>query len=195
MLMYTDISDLVQRADRFAQLAAVDGMTGLYNRREFDALAEGEWSRFQRYQRPLSLMFVDIDHFKAINDNYGHDIGDLAIKRVATLCAEEKRTSDIVARLGGDEFVMLLTETDGVQARVFGERLLNRIATNPLKLENGTEVPLTVSIGIAQATVGMSGMPALCRAADLSLYRAKTAGRNAVDNTPPPLTAVSTAAE
>jgi diguanylate cyclase (GGDEF)-like protein len=195
MLIYTDISDLVQRADRFAQLAAVDGMTGLYNRREFNALADAEWSRFQRYHRPLSLMFVDIDHFKAINDSHGHDAGDLAIKQIADLCTAEKRASDIVARLGGDEFALLLTETDGTQARVLADRLLNRVATTPLKLENGVEVPLTVSIGIAAATISMSGIPALCRAADASLYRAKTSGRNAVDNTRPPEPKLSTAAE
>jgi diguanylate cyclase (GGDEF)-like protein len=183
MLMYTDISDLVQRADRFAQLAAVDGLTGLYNRREFDALAEAEWSRFQRYERPLSLMFVDIDHFKRINDTYGHDAGDCAIKLVAQLCAVEKRGSDIVARFGGDEFAVLMADTDAAQAGIFAERLLYRVAASPLKLADGADVPFTISIGIAQASISMSGIPALCRAADLSLYRAKTGGRNAVDHT------------
>jgi diguanylate cyclase (GGDEF)-like protein len=195
MLMYTDISDLVQRADRFAQLAAIDGLTGLCNRREFDSLAEAEWSRFQRYQRPLSLMFVDIDHFKRINDNYGHDAGDSAIKHVAALCAAEKRGSDVVARFGGDEFAVLMAETDRAQARVLAERLLSRVASTPVKLGNGAAVPLTVSIGIAQATVSMSGMPALCRAADVSLYRAKTGGRNAVDNSEPAGTRLDAAAE
>jgi len=195
MLIYTDISDLVQRADRLAQLAAVDGLTGLYNRREFDMLADEEWSRFQRYQRPLSLMFVDIDHFKRINDSYGHDVGDCAIKLVAALCSEEKRGSDVVARFGGDEFAILLTETDAAQARAFAERLLHRVARSLLKLENGAQVPLTVSIGIAQASISMSGIPALCRAADLSLYRAKTAGRNAVDNTEPAGAPIGAAAE
>lgn len=195
MIMYTDISDLVQRADKFAQLAAVDGMTGLYNRREFDARAEAEWSRFQRYQRPLSLMCLDIDHFKAINDDYGHEAGDLAIRQIADLCNAEKRASDIVARLGGDEFAILLTETDAQQAKVFADRLLHSISSRPLKLENGAEVPVTISIGIAQATVSMSGIPALCRAADASLYRAKKAGRNAVDNAEPARDRLDAAAE
>ena len=183
MLIYTDISDLVQRADRFEKLAAVDGLTGLYNRREFDALAEAEWTRFQRYQRPLSLMFVDIDHFKRINDSYGHDVGDCAIKLVAALCTQEKRGSDVVARFGGDEFAILLKETDAAQASAFAERLLHRVATSPLRLADGADAPFTISIGIAQASTGMSGISALCRAADLSLYRAKSGGRNAVGNT------------
>jgi diguanylate cyclase (GGDEF)-like protein len=195
MLMYTDISDLVQRADKFAELAALDGMTGLYNRREFDTRAEIEWGRFQRFQRPLSLMCVDIDRFKTINDRYGHEAGDLAIKRIAALCTAEKRSSDIVARLGGDEFALLLTETDAAQARIFADRLLQSVSASPLRLDDGAEVPLTVSIGIAQAAVSMSGIPALCRAADLSLYRAKTAGRNKVDSTEPAQDRLEHAAE
>jgi diguanylate cyclase (GGDEF)-like protein len=181
MIHYTDVTDLVTRAKAFERLAATDGMTGLYNRREFDELAASEWSRFQRYQRPLSLLLFDIDRFKSINDAYGHEIGDRAVLHVAALCNEGKRASDIIARIGGDEFAMLLPETDAAQAQAVAERLRERIASTPLDGDDQGKVALTISAGLAQATLSMSGIASLSRVADAALYKAKAAGRNRVE--------------
>ena len=85
MLTYNDVTDLVMRAKQFEELAAIDGLTGLYNRRHFDVLAEAEWSCFQRYRRPLSLFLIDIDQFKEINDQRGHEAGDVVLKKLATI--------------------------------------------------------------------------------------------------------------
>ena len=179
MLTYTEVTDLVHRAKRFEELATIDGMTGLCNRRHFEALAEAEWYRFQRYQRPLSLMLVDIDHFKQINDRSGHDAGDKVLKRVAATCMETKRTTDIVARFGGDEFAILLPETSLQQARIFAERLRAALTENRISRPNtDDEAAITVSIGIAAASFSLSGVDPLVRLADKALYEAKAAGRN-----------------
>jgi diguanylate cyclase (GGDEF)-like protein len=178
MVTYTDVTDLVRRADHFQLLATLDDMTGLCNRRQFDTLAEAEWNRFQRYHRPLSLLLMDIDGLKQINDRSGHEAGDSAIKRVAATCAENKRSSDIVARIGGDEFVFLLPETDLQQARVLAERVRQSIAQRPRFGAAADRDNATVSIGIATATASMSGVGALLRLADKALDEAKAAGRN-----------------
>jgi diguanylate cyclase (GGDEF)-like protein len=159
MLTFSDVTDLVRLAKQYERLAITDGLTGLFNRRHFLARGEAEWQRFARYQRPLTLLMLDIDHFKSINDRFGHDAGDRAIVQVADACNDDRRGIDIVARLGGDEFVLLLPETDVEQAAVVAERLRARIAASALLVDGGADVPLTVSIGLAAATSSMSGVP------------------------------------
>jgi diguanylate cyclase (GGDEF)-like protein len=171
MLTYNDVTDLVNRAKQFEQLATIDGLTGLYNRRHFEVVGEAEWKRYRRYARPLSLILVDIDQFKAINDQHGHEAGDAALKRLATLLMEAKRSTDIIARLGGDEFVMLLPETNLQEARAVADRLVS---------DTKRMLGITLSIGIAEAARTMSGIEALLRPADRALYRAKSAGRNCI---------------
>lgn len=180
MVTYTDVTDLVSRANRYEQLATVDPLTGLSNRRAFDALAAAEWSRFQRYHRPLSLILMDVDRFKSINDRLGHESGDAALRHIAALCIEGKRSPDLVARIGGDEFALLLPETNSEQARKVAERVRLAIADRPSFLGDveADDGRITVSIGIATATASMSGPGALMRAADERLYDAKKAGRN-----------------
>ena len=126
MLVYTDVTDLVQQADKLKELAIVDGMTGIFNRRHFLSLAEMEWSRHQRYRHPLSLLMLDIDDFKSINDKFGHDVGDRVIVQVADICRCQKRKSDVVARFGGEEFLILLPENNLKNARRVAERLRRR---------------------------------------------------------------------
>jgi len=191
MVTYTDVTDLVARANEFERLAGIDALTGLRNRREFERLAEAEWSRFQRYLRPLSLLLIDIDEFKQINDRLGHEAGDDALKEIASICGADRRASDVVARLGGDEFAVLLPETELREARVVAERLRRHVAA-PTK-DVGASV--TVSIGIAAATLSMSGVGALLRAADKALYEAKAAGRNCVIAAQENVTALRAAAE
>lgn len=177
MLTYCDISDIVRNSEQLERLATTDSMTGLYNRRHFLALGEAEWSRFQRYHRPLSLLMLDIDHFKSVNDRYGHAVGDEAIISVAKACVEGKRESDIVGRLGGEEFAILLPETDLAQAAIVADRLCKRIAANGL-MAHKVHFKVTASVGIATASVSMSGLDVLMRAADQALYQAKAQGRN-----------------
>jgi diguanylate cyclase (GGDEF)-like protein len=184
MLTYCDVTDLIRNAEMLEKLATIDSMTGLCNRRHFLSLAEGEWSRFQRYQRPLSLLAIDIDHFKSVNDRYGHAVGDEAIVSVANACQQGRRASDIVGRLGGEEFVMLLPETDQAQAMIVAERLRDRVAAHILHVHQ-VQFRLTISLGVAQAAVSMSGIDALLRSADQALYRAKNAGRNRVETWSP----------
>jgi diguanylate cyclase (GGDEF)-like protein len=194
MLSYIEVTDLVQRADEWADLASVDGLTGLFNRRHFLELAESEWSRFDRYERPLSLMMIDVDRFKSINDRFGHDVGDRVIEHVASICREGKRTSDIVARIGGEEFVMLLPETPLESAMLVAERLRRRIADSPL-LDAAARVALTASIGVAEAGNRTDGVAALMKDADEALYRAKNAGRDRVvaATTEPPVAPIALA--
>jgi len=179
MVTYTEVTDLVRRANEFERLATLDGVTGICNRRHFDVLAEAEWNRFQRYSRPLSLILLDVDCFKDVNDRFGHEIGDKILTRLAAICTQDKRSSDVVARIGGDEFAILLPETDVQEARVVAERIGKSIAKDAF-LERTDTLPVTVSVGIAGATLGMSGPGALMRLADKALYEAKSAGRNCI---------------
>ena len=193
MANYCDITDLIRNAEMLEKLATVDSMTGLYNRRHFMVLSEAEWSRFQRYQRPLSLLMLDIDHFKSVNDRYGHAVGDETIISVAAACQNGKRNSDVAGRLGGEEFAILLPETDAAQAMVVAERIRESIAGQFLATHK-VRFNVTASVGLAQASLGMSGIDALLREADAALYRAKEAGRNrvvaaAAPGTPPRLAA------
>jgi diguanylate cyclase (GGDEF)-like protein len=194
MLTYCDITDLVRNAEQLKTLAAIDSMTGLYNRRHFLNQADAEWSRFQRYARPLSMLMVDIDHFKQVNDQYGHAVGDEAIVAVAGACAKGKRQSDIVGRFGGEEFAILLPETDLAQATIVADRLCKAIAGHVM-VTHKVQFKVTASIGIAAASVSMSGLDVLIRAADQALYQAKANGRNCAVQWLPPSQAPKLAAE
>jgi diguanylate cyclase (GGDEF)-like protein len=177
MFTYCDVTDLIRNAEQLEKLATIDSMTGLYNRRHFLVLAEVEWSRFQRYHRPLSMLMIDIDHFKSVNDRYGHAVGDQGIRWVAAACHEGKRGADSVGRLGGEEFAILLPETDQAQAWIVAERIREKVAGHVLTAQE-VEFSLTISVGIAAAVESMSGVDALLRAADQALYQAKFEGRN-----------------
>jgi diguanylate cyclase (GGDEF)-like protein len=177
MLTYVDITDLTNKAAMLERLATTDPLTGLYNRRHFLGALDAEWSRFQRYYRSVSVLMLDIDHFKSVNDRYGHAVGDEAIKAVAAACNEGKRKSDLVGRIGGEEFAILLPETSLSRATLVAERIRKRamaIRLNAHQIQFG----VTVSIGIAEAAVSMSGIDALMGAADQALYQAKAEGRN-----------------
>ena len=132
MLIYSDVTDIVQQAQELERLATTDGMTGIYNRRHFLTLAELEWNKACRYNRPLTLLMLDIDYFKSINDAYGHQAGDDVIVHLANLAGSCKRTTDVLARLGGEEFALMLPETDLPQAQIFAERLREEVAAHPL---------------------------------------------------------------
>ena len=179
MVTYGNVSDLVRTADEMADLAMKDTLTGIYNRRHFMMDLESEWKRFRRYGRPLSLLLLDIDHFKSINDRYGHDVGDQVIIAVARLCQTKTRDSDVAARIGGEEFGILLPEADLDEARIAAERLRVAIAEQPVDTSSGP-LTVTVSIGAAPAEASAAGVAELMKRADEALYAAKRGGRNRV---------------
>jgi diguanylate cyclase (GGDEF)-like protein len=177
MLTYVDITDLTNKANMLERLATTDPLTGLYNRRHFLDSLDAEWSRFQRYYRSVSVLMLDIDHFKSVNDRYGHAVGDEAIRAVAAACIDGKRKSDLVGRLGGEEFAVLLPETSLSRAKTVAERIRKRVMAIRLSAHE-VQFGVTVSIGVAEANVGMSAIDALMSAADNALYQAKADGRN-----------------
>lgn len=178
MLTYSDITDLVRNAEQLEMLATIDAMSGVFNRRHFLIMAQAQWAGFLRRRRPLSVLMVDIDHFKSVNDRHGHAVGDDAIAAIAAACRHDRRGTDVVGRLGGEEFAVLLPETDASQALILAERIRREVESMQLPLPSSGQFSVTISIGVAEATAEMSGIDALLRAADRALYDAKAAGRN-----------------
>jgi len=164
-------------ADIQRKLATIDSMTGLLNRRQFFVAAEVERERSRRYRRPLSILMIDIDAFKSINDNFGHDVGDKVIVMVANVCQSLIRSTDLIARLGGEEFALLLTETGLKDAGDLAERL--RGAVSKISVAEADFFTPTVSIGVSEAADG-TPISDLLKRADVALYDAKQAGRNRV---------------
>ena len=160
--------------------AHTDSLTGLNNRRYFHELAEKELARSRRFGFPLSLLMLDIDHFKQFNDRYGHDVGDLVLRTMADGCRNTLRDIDIIGRLGGEEFAVLLPGIDGKGALEAAERL--RAALSRLEIDAGAMEKLifTVSAGTATLADHADGIAAMIKRADNALYCAKTAGRNCV---------------
>jgi diguanylate cyclase (GGDEF)-like protein len=171
----------VQRAnDRLRDWAIRDGLTGLFNHRHFQELLRTEFARSARYGQVLACLMVDLDHFKQINDTYGHPFGDEVLKQVANTLVAEARKVDIVARYGGEEFVLVLPNTDVAGARIVAERICERIGHQPVS-HDGVTVAVTLSVGVATSDdPRCSTENALVKQADAALYRAKRAGRNRV---------------
>jgi diguanylate cyclase (GGDEF)-like protein len=170
---------LRQQAEReLAKLAATDALTGVANRRMLDQYLRHEWFRAQRSGKPLSVMMIDADHFKAFNDRHGHPTGDQALRELAkVIAANVRRPADLVARYGGEEFSVILAETDSVGARQIAEHI--RAAVEQMPLIKGADVPLTVSIGVSTWTSASEmTLEQLMFAADKALYQAKESGRN-----------------
>jgi diguanylate cyclase (GGDEF)-like protein len=165
--------------DELYQLATSDPLTGLYNRRQFEELIEKEILRATRHARALTLALVDIDHFKAINDRYGHPAGDGVIRAVAQLLRQSARADQLVARIGGEEFALVYAEQSLAEAVHAAEGLRAAVAAQPIALAGETR-RVTVSIGVANWQRGMGGLSDLMRAADEQLYRAKQQGRDCV---------------
>lgn len=159
-------------------IAQVDHLTGALTRRGFVEQAEREIARSRRYGRPSTLAMLDLDHFKSINDAYGHAGGDQVLMQVSELAKVALRPSDVFGRLGGEEFAMLLPETDGDQALIVAERLREAIARHHMRMSGGATLNVTASFGIATLASGHAGFAAWLESADTMLYAAKSAGRN-----------------
>ncbi|HEY8380336.1 MAG TPA: GGDEF domain-containing protein [Nannocystis sp.] len=166
------------------QMATTDWLTGLCNRRHFFRLGEDEIARAFRYDHPISVLMLDIDHFKPINDSHGHSVGDQVLAAVAKRLAGGLRRSDVAGRYGGEEFAMVLPETDLAAARVVAERLRDSVAVRPIETAEGP-LQVTISVGVVGVRAGENLLDALTRA-DAGLYAAKRAGRNRVELGPEP---------
>jgi diguanylate cyclase (GGDEF)-like protein len=162
---------------RTKYLSITDELTGLSNRRCFDTTFEKEYLRASRYSNKLTLVMFDIDHFKAVNDTYGHQCGDFILKQVANAALQTFRKTDTVFRYGGEEFAVILTETDIEQSIIPLERFRKTIQTLGLTYQ-GKEVDITVSIGACQLTSDFATKEEFLQKADEALYEAKNSGRN-----------------
>jgi diguanylate cyclase (GGDEF)-like protein len=173
----------IQKAIEYAHtqhLANTDSLTGLYNRRVFLERLQQEVERALRYHRPLSLMMIDIDHFKGYNDTYGHLQGDRILVAVAQSLKTISRATDMVARYGGEEFILLLPETDSTRAEALGNRLREHIERQRfVGMQQMPEQAVTISVGIA-SYMAPAPKESLLEAADSALYQAKHMGRNRV---------------
>ncbi|MCG7912933.1 MAG: diguanylate cyclase [Candidatus Thiodiazotropha weberae] len=176
-----DISKRKQTEETLKQQAIHDPLTGLYNRSELERRLEEEAQRSIRYNHELSLFMIDIDHFKQINDQYGHPTGDQVLRQLTSFIDRNVRKTDYAARFGGEEFVIVLPETPFPKALELAERLCRQIAGTPLSsLENGKTINLTISIGVATMPEHAKSWDDLLSTADTALYAAKRAGRNQV---------------
>ena len=165
--------------DEIYRLTTVDGLTQVHNRRYFDEAIERELSRCRRYGRALSLLLIDVDHFKRINDTFGHLAGDAVLKEVASAIQKRIRKEDLLSRYGGEEFAVLTPEIDHKGAQAMGEKVRKVIEKHEFSFD-GEVIPVTISCGVA--TLGKKGdeAAALVQRADEKLYEAKESGRNKV---------------
>ncbi len=179
LVFFSDITEQKKLRHQLEFQATTDELTGMINRRQFFSVLKVELGRSLRFSRPLSIAMIDIDHFKAINDTYGHPVGDQVLKMFANLCKQSIREMDVLARLGGDEFVLLFPETTRKEALDVTERI--RIAVKECPVEVGdTIIHLTISAGIAQFKGAQETDVGLMARADQALYQAKSSGRDDV---------------
>jgi diguanylate cyclase (GGDEF)-like protein len=158
--------------------ATIDRLTGVFNRQALLAELFTEVERAARYDRPLSLAFVDIDHFKVVNDSYGHGAGDVVLRGVAQLLSASLRASDLVGRYGGEEFMLILTETNVEEATVLAEKLRAAVEREPFPVDGNPGLSVTISIGLVGGVGDQLRMETLVRDADAAMYSAKSLGRN-----------------
>ena len=171
---------LKQAKQQMEILAMHDGLTGMLNRRAIEEYAESEFGIASRKERPMGVIMVDIDHFKSVNDQFGHKSGDLALQQVAKGLAGGLRIYDRVGRWGGEEFILILPETQLQDAAKVAERTRAGIAEMKISLDNGETLSIHISLGVACATGQFSSLAKLIDAADQALYQAKQTGRNRV---------------
>jgi len=161
-------------------LSITDALTGIANRRHFEWRLSEEIERARRYKYPLSALMLDLDHFKQVNDNYGHQIGDIVLQQVAQRLRRILRRTDFLARYGGEEFIVLAPQTPAERALILAERLRQVIAESPIPVADNLQIHITISIGVAVFPNHAQNESELIGAADAALYKAKQMGRNRV---------------
>ncbi|WP_085299062.1 sensor domain-containing diguanylate cyclase [Cognaticolwellia mytili] len=176
----TDVTELYHLKEKFKKLANTDELTGLYNRRYFFDNAKHEFNRAKRNLQALGVISIDIDHFKDINDQYGHPMGDKALLKITDLIIPTIRTEDILARIGGEEFLILLPHTPKEQCQKFAERLRKLIDTTPISITNNIQLAIKISLGVAVIKTTDTCFEDMYARSDVALYKAKSLGRNQV---------------
>lgn len=174
-----NITQRYQLENQLRRMSEIDDMTGAYNRRKLLDELELRFREFLRYDTPTSLLMIDIDHFKAINDSHGHLTGDEVLRNMVSLCMSLLREPDLFSRFGGEEFVVLLPHTDLPQASETAERLRSAIARNVTR-HNGREITITISVGVSCLKETDVNFESVIKRVDDALYVAKRAGRNCV---------------
>ncbi len=174
-----DVTEVAAYEYKLIEMNTKDALTGIYNRRFFESRLNEEFERHKRYCRPLCMIMQDIDHFKKINDTYGHQAGDYILKSLASLVNERKRKVDIFARYGGEEFCFILPETRITSGIVLAESLRKGIEAKQFRFKDQT-IKVTISQGISEITEEIDTSEAFLKAADDALYEAKRTGRNKV---------------
>ena len=174
-----DITELINLKEQLEILSRTDPLTGLLNRRAFDEILESEFSRYKRNQDVYSLLIFDIDHFKLINDKYGHPTGDVVLKSISESCKTNLRAHDNVARYGGEEFCVFLPSTNAQTAYEVAEKLRKTISNTSIPSDDG-DITITVSIGVSEVENTDSNPTDILDRADENLYKAKKTGRNRV---------------
>jgi two-component system cell cycle response regulator len=178
----------VAEEQQLKRSASIDELTGACNRRWLLERLQEECERARRHRKPLCLLMLDLDHFKLVNDSFGHRIGDAVLENVGRLLRTTLRAGDFVGRYGGEEFCIVLTDTPLGGARVVAERIRQQVSMQTLRAPCGTAVQIACSLGVAEADTTRDVLDAI-EAADRALYRAKAAGRNRVELAPRPLLA------
>ena len=168
---------LRQAIYKLKRLSREDALTGLLNRRMILERATGEWARWRRYVSAFSLMIIDADDFKAINDRYGHLAGDQVLKLIAHTIKRSIRTVDLVGRLGGEEFVVVMPETSAEGALAASQNIMSNIRQSPMRTDDFS-IPVTVSIGIATVSLDDKNFDSVLQRADVALYAAKRQGKD-----------------
>ncbi|MCP4878477.1 MAG: GGDEF domain-containing protein [Gammaproteobacteria bacterium] len=179
-LWLDEVEKLRSQIDELSELVSTDALTGLFNFRHFKTILQAEMDRSKRSGIPTSLVLVDVDHFKVVNDTYGHETGNLALKHLATILKGEVRTTDIVFRYGGEEFAMIFPETHLNLAVKVADRIREQIANSPLPIDDG-EIKLTASMGASvYMKTSVLDFIDFVDSVDKYLYEAKQSGRNCI---------------
>jgi diguanylate cyclase (GGDEF)-like protein len=180
LISLRDIRDRKEIEEKLNQLAITDSLTGIFNRRHIMVLAEQELERSQRLGRELSIVLFDVDHFKQVNDSFGHLVGDQVLESLARTCQANLRSFDSLGRYGGEEFLVVLPETDAPTAWAVAERLRSLVECLEVSQSQGV---MRVSISLGTASLGMgrdADLDQLLEEADRALYQAKESGRNRI---------------
>ncbi len=165
--------------EKVEQMAIIDTLTGLYNRHHFYELGEREFERFKRYKHPFSVLLIDLDHFKLVNDQYGHAAGDQVLRNLSTIFAKSLRKMDIPGRIGGEEFIVLLPETNIDNAAAVADRLRQNIESTECKV-GISSIHVTASMGVTTINEKHASLQAIVTEADAAMYQAKAQGRNRI---------------
>jgi diguanylate cyclase (GGDEF)-like protein len=170
--------------DELERMSNHDPLTGLLNRRAFEEQTQREWARRIRQPQSLSALAFDLDHFKSVNDTYGHAVGDIVLAHAARVLRDMARETDIVARLGGEEFVTVMPGASEEQALAVAERIRSFLANEPIMTPGGQSLRITTSVGLASANSGDVDIHTVLQRADKALYEAKKTGRNRICRAP-----------